>query len=72
MAEEIRKVHADMSHEELRPILDKIKNSGAIEKSVEVSNRYLNKAFAILKELPDTKNTRYLYDIAEFIGKRNY
>ena len=72
LAEEIRKVHADMTHEELRPILDKIKNSGAIEKSVEVSNRYLNKAFAILKELPDTKNTRYLYDIAEFIGKRNY
>ena len=72
LAEEIRKVHADMSHEELRPILEKIKKSGAIEKSMEVSNRYLNKAFAILKELPDTKNTRYLYDIAEFIGKRNY
>lgn len=72
LANEIRKVHEDMTHEELKPILEKIRRSGAIEKSVEVSNRYLDKAFDILKELPDTKNTRYLHDIAEFIGKRNY
>ena len=72
LAREIRKVHEDMSHDELKPILEKIKHSGAIEKSIEISNRYLDKALSILKDLPDTENTRYLYDIAEFIGKRNY
>ena len=72
LGQEIRTIHENMSHDELKPILEKIKGSGAIEKSIEVSNRYLDKAFAILKELPDTKNTRYLYDIPEFIGKRKY
>lgn len=68
----IRTVHEDMSHDELKPILQEIKSSGAIEKSIFLSNTYLDKALNILNELPDSKNKQYLIDIARFIGKRKY
>ena len=72
LAESIKTVNENMSFEELKPILDSIKNSGAIEKSIECSNAYLDKAFAILELLPDSKNKDYLFEIAKFIGKRKY
>ncbi len=72
IAETIRTVHEKMSLDELKPILESIKKSGAIEKSIEFSNAYLDKAFAILDSLPDSKNKDYLVEIAKFIGKRKY
>ena len=72
LAESIKTVNEKMSLEELKPILDSIKKSGAIEKSIECSNAYLDKAFAILELLPDSKNKDYLFEIAKFIGKRKY
>ena len=72
LAESIKTVNENMSHKELKPILDSIKKSGAIEKSIECSNAYLDKAFAILELLPDSKNKDYLFEIAKFIGKRKY
>lgn len=72
LAKLIRTVHEDMKLEELQPILESIKQSGAIEKSIDLSNTYLDKAFDILELLPESKNTDYLYEIARFIGKRKY
>lgn len=72
LGEKIRSVHSGISHEEMIPILNGIKESGAIEKSIALSDAYLDKAFAILEQLPDCKNRQYLYEIAQFIGKRKY
>ncbi|MDE3839403.1 heptaprenyl diphosphate synthase component II [Bacillus methanolicus] len=68
----IERVHEDMDREELNKLLSIIKNSGAIESSLAVSDRYLEKALAILKELPDNRAKKALRDIAKFIGKRKF
>ncbi|AIE60548.1 heptaprenyl diphosphate synthase component II [Bacillus methanolicus] len=68
----IERVHENMGQEELKELLSIIKNSGAIERSLAVSDRYLEKALAILKELPDNRAKKALRDIAKFIGKRKF
>lgn len=68
----ILNVHEGMEQSELEAILKLIQDSGAIEKSLDVSNRYLQKALAILDELPQNKAKKSLRDIAKFIGKRKY
>ncbi|MFC4617809.1 heptaprenyl diphosphate synthase component II [Camelliibacillus cellulosilyticus] len=49
-----------------------IRASGAIEASRTLSDRYLNKAYQILKRLPSTHTTRSLGWIADSIGKRKF
>lgn len=65
-------VHEGMDRNELDEILKLIQASGAIERSLEISDRYLEKALAILDELPANKAKKSLRDIAKFIGKRKY
>ena len=67
---EIMSVHEGMDDEQFRPIIQKIKNSDAIQKSIEISDRFLEKAFLELEGLPDIKARQNLYDIASFIGRR--
>jgi len=69
---EIEKVHEHMDSSEMDKIISLIKQSGAIEKSIQLSDRYLNKALAILKELPANKANKSLRDIAMNIGKRKF
>lgn len=69
---EIMKVHEDISQEELSAIIEMIKQSGAIEQSFAVSDRYLEKARAILNELPNIKAKKSLLDITNYIQKRTY
>lgn len=69
---EIEKVHEDMERSEIELIISLIKQSGAIEQSLEISDRYLNKALVILEELPQNKAKKTLRDLAKFIGKRKY
>lgn len=68
----IKAVHENMDRQELDEILKLIQESGAIEKSLNISDRYLDKALAILGELPPNKAKKSLQDIAKFIGKRKY
>lgn len=68
----IKAVHENMDRQELDEILKLIQQSGAIEKSLNISDRYLDKALAILGELPPNKAKKSLQDIAKFIGKRKY
>jgi heptaprenyl diphosphate synthase len=68
----IERVHEDMDREELNELLTIIRNSGAIENSLAISDRYLEKALAVLNELPDNKAKKALRDIAKFIGKRKF
>ena len=47
----------------------RVKNSDAIERSLLISDRYLNKALAILDDLPASKSKKALREIAMYIGK---
>lgn len=65
-------VHEDISRDEMNEIIKLIKQSGAIEQSLTLSDQYLKKALTILDELPPNKAKKTLRDIAKFIGKRKY
>ncbi|WP_153122615.1 heptaprenyl diphosphate synthase component II [Peribacillus tepidiphilus] len=69
---EIVQINEKTPQSQINLILEKIKKSDAIQLSVEISDRYLNKAFNILKELPDGKANKTLYEIAKYIGKRKF
>ena len=69
---EIEKVHENMSRAEIDKIISLIKQSGAIEKSLALSDLYLDKALELLKEFPANRVKKTLQDIAKFIGKRKF
>lgn len=68
----IQTVHENMDHSELKSIIQMIKDSGAIERSVKMSDLYLDKALQVLNGLPENKAKKTLRDIAKFIGRRKY
>ncbi|TLS35921.1 heptaprenyl diphosphate synthase component II [Pseudalkalibacillus caeni] len=57
---------------DIKNIISIVKESGGIEFSQQISNRYLEKAFHELEGLPEMPARQSLYQIAEYIGKRNY
>ncbi|MDQ0155222.1 heptaprenyl diphosphate synthase component II [Robertmurraya andreesenii] len=67
---EIVTVHEQMSQVEIARITDLVKQSGAIDKAFQISDRYLQKALTILEELPNNRSKKTLRDIARYIGKR--
>lgn len=69
---EIEKVTENTGQAEIKQIISLIKQSGAIEKSMELSDLYLDKALKILQELPANRAKKTLQDIAKFIGKRKF
>ena len=69
---EIEKVNEQSEPSHMESIISLIKQSGAIEESLEISDRYLDKALAILDELPPNKVKKTLQDIAKFIGRRKF
>jgi heptaprenyl diphosphate synthase len=72
LRDEIMKISEDMHPSAAKPIITKIKQSDAIQKSMMVSELYLQKAFRVLEQLPDNKAKETLYKIAKFIGKRKF
>lgn len=74
--EEIRsqiiKVHENISVTEMDKVIQAIKTSGAIEKSLKISNQYLQKALQSLEGLPKNSARKTLREIALYIGKRKY
>jgi len=70
--QEIIKVHEHTERSEMDKIIQLVKDSGAIERSLSVSDRYLDKALAILEELPKIKANKVLREIALNIGKRKF
>ncbi|HHY73166.1 MAG TPA: heptaprenyl diphosphate synthase component II [Bacillus bacterium] len=63
----------DMTNEEkIKQIISLVKNSGGIEYSKEISERYLKKAHEIIKNLPNCKEKTTLSNIAKYIGKRKF
>lgn len=69
---EIERVHINMEPAQIQYIISLIKESGAIEKSIALSDMYLDKALSVLEELPANKTKKTLRDIAKFIGRRKY
>ncbi|TYR82587.1 heptaprenyl diphosphate synthase component II [Priestia megaterium] len=53
-------------------IITYINSSNVIDRSFEMSDRYLQKAMNILGDLPDNKARKALYQIAKYIGKRKF
>lgn len=68
----ITSVHENMKKEDIEEIIQLIKESGAIERSLLISDRYLQKAIDILEELPNIRSRKTLRDIAMYIGKRKF
>ncbi|MCQ6273878.1 heptaprenyl diphosphate synthase component II [Bacillus sp. V3B] len=69
---EISKVHENSSREEMNKVIRLIIQSGAIERSREISNRYLEKALLIVEQLPQNEAKATLKSIAKYIGKRKF
>ncbi|MED1468053.1 heptaprenyl diphosphate synthase component II [Bacillus salipaludis] len=70
--EEIIKVNENTQPNQISEIITLIKQSGAIEKSIALSDLYLDKALAVLEELPTNKAKKTLRDIAKYIGRRKF
>lgn len=69
---EIEQVHEHMDPSEITRVILLIKETGAIEKSRALSDLYLNKALAVLEEVPANKAKKTLHNIAKFIGRRKF
>ncbi|UHA58103.1 heptaprenyl diphosphate synthase component II [Metabacillus litoralis] len=72
MKREIEKISMKTTPVDMQPILEEILNSEVIEKSAQVSEKYLQKAFRILEELPKNRARSTLQSIAKYIGKRKF
>ncbi|GIN70061.1 heptaprenyl diphosphate synthase component II [Bacillus sp. J14TS2] len=72
LRKQILNVSEDIDKREMKHIITQIKNSPAIEKSYDVSQKYLNKALLLLNDLPANPAKKMLQDIAKYIGKRKY
>lgn len=69
---EIEKVNENSDSLQIEKIISLVKQSGAIEKSMSLSDLYLDKALLTLDELPENRTKKTLKDIAKFIGKRKF
>ncbi|MCS0654027.1 heptaprenyl diphosphate synthase component II [Cytobacillus firmus] len=72
ISEQIRLVHEGTERYDIENIIALVKDSGAIEKSLQISDKYLQKALGVLEELPHSRSKKALRDIAKFIGKRKF
>ncbi|SES80588.1 heptaprenyl diphosphate synthase [Oceanobacillus limi] len=59
-----------VSDQDMKNVINMLKNSGAIEASYRVSDMYLDKAMQNLSKLPNNKAKATLENIAKIIGKR--
>ncbi|MDG5787599.1 heptaprenyl diphosphate synthase component II [Evansella sp. AB-P1] len=58
--------------EEMNKTIELIKQSGAIQYSKDMADRYLSKARMALEELPDIRPKKALHQIADYIGDRKF
>ncbi|WP_079479956.1 heptaprenyl diphosphate synthase component II [Halobacillus salinus] len=59
-----------LTHDKIKPLIETIKTNGSIERSLELSDRYLQKAYESLNQLPTGRAKQTLKGIAKYIGKR--
>lgn len=61
---------ANINDIDMQPLIERLKQTSAIEKSFHLSEQYLHKAHQCLEYLPDIKAKTSLAQIAKYIGKR--
>lgn len=61
---------ANVHPEDMKAVIERLKQTDAIKKSYELSDLYLSKALATLEKLPSSKSKQTLQSIAKYIGKR--
>ncbi len=72
LRKKITAVHEHTSSMEIEEIILAIKRSSAINRSLAISDRYLQKAIDVLNELPNNRARKTFRDIAVYIGKRKF
>lgn len=72
ICDQISRVHEGTERSDIEKIIALVKDSGAVEKSLQISDKYLQKALGVLEELPPSRSKKALRDIAKFIGKRKF
>ncbi|TCL53168.1 heptaprenyl diphosphate synthase [Thermolongibacillus altinsuensis] len=72
LRQSIMQVNEATTASEMKELIERIKQTDAIEKSYELGERYLQKALSILQSLPRNRAWNALYNIAKYIGKRKY
>lgn len=60
----------ELTRDELQPLIETIQANGSIEQALDISDRYLKKAYASLAKLPANRAKQTLKGIAKYIGKR--
>ncbi|MDD4754340.1 MAG: polyprenyl synthetase family protein, partial [Desulfitobacteriaceae bacterium] len=60
------------TEKEVRETIRLIKESGAIERSFDIAQKYLNKAKRELDKLPNVRTKKTLARITKYIGERKY
>ncbi len=68
----ISSIKETSTQDEINEVINYIKSSDAIERSYEMSQRFLQKALQSLSHFPQSRAKKSLIDIALFIGKRKY
>ena len=72
LCKKIRSVHENTTADEMKEIIEAVKNSAAIDKAFAFSERYLHKALEIIKPLPRGQAKYALQNVAKYIGKRKF
>jgi heptaprenyl diphosphate synthase len=70
--DKISAVSERTSPQQIKEMITLIKNSGAIERSLKVSDHYLQKALQLIDELPQNRSKRAFRDLVKVIGKRRF
>ncbi|MYL48465.1 heptaprenyl diphosphate synthase component II [Halobacillus litoralis] len=60
----------ELTPDQLQHLIKKVQSNGSIERSLELSDRYLKKAYQSLNKLPANRAKQTLKGIAKYIGKR--
>jgi heptaprenyl diphosphate synthase len=68
----LESINENSTQEDINRAISMIKSTGAIERSIEVSDLYLKKALDILGQIPENKAKKTFMEIAKNIGKRKF
>ncbi|MEC1260527.1 heptaprenyl diphosphate synthase component II [Bacillus swezeyi] len=68
----LKLINSETTPEQIKPVIEELKKTDAIEQSFKVSEMYLNKAFRLLETLPKNRARTALGQIAKYIGKRKF
>ncbi|MCP1123173.1 MULTISPECIES: heptaprenyl diphosphate synthase component II [Bacillus] len=72
LRERIVQVNENTPSNEMKEIIEAVKNSNAIDQAFAFSERYLHKALEVIKPLPRGQAKLALHNVAKYIGKRKF